>query len=61
VFGAAQNARHGQFLQRLMDEGQIGRFSGGPAPSRTAKPVDATGLAAQTVREMLGARTGASG
>jgi uncharacterized protein len=61
VFGEAQNARHGQFLQRLMDDGQIGRFTGGAAPARPPFPADATAFAAQTVRRMLEARTGASG
>jgi hypothetical protein len=60
VFGEAENARHERFLRKLMRDGQIGRFTGGPAPQRNAAVADATGFAAQTVREMLAARTGVS-
>jgi hypothetical protein len=61
VFGAAQNARHARFLQTLMDEGRIGRFTGRPPTPRAASAEDATRFAAQAVRWMLDARTGSSG
>ena len=57
VFGAPQNARHATFLQTLLDEGLIDRFTGGPVAARDRRPVDATDAAAQAVRRLLEART----
>jgi hypothetical protein len=59
VFGEPQNARHARFLQALFDDGLIDRFTGGPVTSRDRRPVDATDFAAQAVRRLLEARTGA--
>jgi mitochondrial fission protein ELM1 len=60
VFGAAQNARHGRFLQTLLDQGQAGRIDGPPWRAINPIQVDSTQLAAQAVRRILDARTGVS-
>ncbi|HEY3887428.1 MAG TPA: mitochondrial fission ELM1 family protein [Caulobacteraceae bacterium] len=59
IFGAPQNARHARFLRTLFDDGLIDPFTGGPAAARDRRPVDATDFAAQAVRRLLEARTGA--
>jgi mitochondrial fission protein ELM1 len=59
VFGEPQNARHAQFLRALTDDGLIDTFTGGPVAARDRRPVDATDSAAQAVRRLLEARTGA--
>ncbi len=59
VSGEPQNARHAQFLQSLIDDGLIDPFTGGPVVARDRRPVDATEYAAQAVRGLLEARTGA--
>jgi mitochondrial fission protein ELM1 len=59
VFGEPQNARHAKFLRTLFDDGLIDPFTGGPVAARDRRPVDATDFAAQAVRRLLEARTGA--
>ncbi len=59
VFGEPQNARHARFLRTLFDERLIDPFTGGPVAARDRRPVDATDSAAQAVRRLLDARTGA--
>jgi hypothetical protein len=59
VFGEPQNARHARFLRTLIDDGLIDPFTGGPFVFRDRRPVDATDFAAQAVRRLVEARTGA--
>jgi hypothetical protein len=59
VFGEPQNARHARFLRTLIDDGLIDPFTGGPVVFRDRRPVDATDFAAQAVRRLVEARTGA--
>jgi uncharacterized protein len=59
VFGEPQNARHSRFLRALFDDGLIDAFTGGPVTVRDRRLVDATDFAAQAVRGLLEARTGA--
>ncbi len=60
VFGQAHNARHRRFLLGLEAEGQIAPFTGGPPPQRRGPPVSGLDVAAQALRALLVARTGAS-
>jgi mitochondrial fission protein ELM1 len=60
VFGDAQNARHRRFLHALEKQGQIAPFTGSPATKRRGDPLSGLSVAAQAVREKLGARTGVS-
>jgi mitochondrial fission protein ELM1 len=59
VFGEPQNARHARFLRTLFDDGLTSRFTGGPVVVGEREPVDATDFAAQAVRRLVEARTGA--
>jgi mitochondrial fission protein ELM1 len=59
IFGEPQNARHAKFLRTLFDDGLIDPFTGGPVAARDRRRVDATDFAAQAVRRLLEARTGA--
>jgi mitochondrial fission protein ELM1 len=59
IFGEPQNGRHARFLETLTEDGLIAPFTGGPASARDARPVDATHFAAQAVRRLAEARTGA--
>ena len=59
IFGEPQNGRHAGFLTTLTKDGLIAPFTGGPAIARGARPVDATDFAAQAVRRLVEARTGA--
>jgi mitochondrial fission protein ELM1 len=61
VFGAEGGRRQAAFIEGLIEKGLVRRFEGDPIPPPTRAPVDATGKAAQAVRAMLAARTGASG
>ncbi|MGH9614939.1 MAG: ELM1/GtrOC1 family putative glycosyltransferase, partial [Bryobacteraceae bacterium] len=59
VFGEPGNARHAQFLGDLTRQGLIRAFTGDPSAPPARGPVDATADAAQAVRRLLEARTGA--
>jgi uncharacterized protein len=61
VFGAEGGRKQTAFIEGLIDRGLARRFTGDPVPPPARAPVDATGTAAQAVRAMLAARTGASG
>jgi mitochondrial fission protein ELM1 len=61
IFGAEGGRRQAAFIATLVDQGLVRRFTGDPAPPPAHAPVDATAMAAQAVRRVLAARTGASG
>ena len=61
VFGPDDGPRNARFLGELVKRGLARRFTGDPTPARAGGPVDATAIAAASVRRMLQARTGASG
>jgi mitochondrial fission protein ELM1 len=61
IFGAEGGRRQAAFIDGLVEMGLVRRFEGDPAPPPARAPIDATGTAAQAVRAMLAARTGASG
>jgi hypothetical protein len=54
-------SRHVSFVQGLVDEGLIRRFTGDPEPPRTTGPINATCQAASVVRALLQARTALAG
>jgi mitochondrial fission protein ELM1 len=54
-------SRHVSFVQRLVDQGLIRRFTGEPGPPRTTGPINATDQAAGAVKALLQARTGVVG
>lgn len=53
--------RHQGFIQALVDDQLIRRFTGDPAPPPTRARLDATVYAAETVRRLIQRRTGRSG
>jgi mitochondrial fission protein ELM1 len=53
--------RHVKFVQQLVDQRLVRRFTGDPEAPRTAGPINATDHAASAVRSLLQARTGVSG
>ena len=61
VFGQTGGRKQAAFIGGLVERGLVRRFDGDPSPPPLRAPVDSTGLAAQAVRVMLAARTGASG
>ncbi len=61
IFGGEGGRRQGAFIAGLIDQGFARWFEGDPSPPPPRAPIDATGAAAQAVRRMLAARTGASG
>ncbi|MDR3512844.1 MAG: mitochondrial fission ELM1 family protein [Caulobacteraceae bacterium] len=61
VFGPEGGRKQAEFVAGLVARGLVRRFEGDPAAPPARAPVDSTGVAAQAVRRMLAARTGASG
>ena len=51
-------ARHAGFLQRLVDQGRVRRFTGDPEAPASARPVNATATAAEAVRRRLSPASG---
>lgn len=56
VFGSDGGERHARFLNGLLDQGLVRRFTGDPAPGPSRGPIDATETAAAAVRRLLQAR-----
>ena len=61
IFGPAGNARHAQFLDGLVERRRVRRFEGDPNPGPVGGPIDATGIAADALRQRLAERTGVVG
>ncbi len=54
-------ARHARFIQGLIDQGLVRRFTGEAGATETGGPIDATREAAVAVRALVQARIGVSG
>ena len=50
--------RHAGFLQRLVDQGRVRRFTGDPEAPASARPINATETAAEAVRQRLSPASG---
>ena len=50
--------RHAGFLQRLVDLGRVRRFTGDPEAPASARPINATEMAAEAVRQRLSPASG---
>ena len=56
VFGVPGSPRHGRFIDRLIDQGLLRRFTGEPVAAPSVGPVNATDVAAEAVRKLLSDR-----